>query len=400
MKFSHFIFFISILVFSSNKAMGQLSADKKDSVNYCKLGNQFLSDYQFGKALSHLKICCKNDPQNLQCLEKIATCNYQLGQLKDAKNNYQKILALDSENSTALNNLGLIFSKESNYVKAIEQYQKLIAMDSANSYYYRQCAKIYGAMDQVNNAILYYEKALQFNPNDIMVIMDLCSFYQKYDKYAEADSLVNMGMLLDSTNMKLWYFQAKSAFHQKNYLLTVKSINKILQSTKDTSTFMLKLLGISYFHIQNYQQAIPILNNIISKKEGAEIICYYLGLAYNAVGKPNKSLSYFEEAINQGISNNLAIYYTQLGITYEELGMYQESIKNYQAAYKTSKNKKLLYHLARNYDAYYKNKKTALRYYKKYLAANDTENIEFKEYSSYRVSELKKIVHFDIDTLE
>lgn len=72
----------------------------------------------------------------------------------------------------------------------------------------------------------------------------------------------------------------------------------------------------------------------------------------------------------------------------------------FQAAYKSSRNKILLYHLARNYDSYYKNKKTDLLYYEKYLATYDSANNNYQEYSKYMVSELQKIFHFEIDSLE
>ena len=84
----------------------------------------------------------------------------------------------------------------------------------------------------------------------------------------------------------------------------------------------------------------------------------------------------------------------------EENENYKESIQAYQAAYRSSKNKILLYHLARNYEAYYSDKATALLYYEKYLAINDTNNIEFMEYSKYKISELKETIHFKLDTLE
>lgn len=79
--------------------------------------------------------------------------------------------------------------------------------------------------------------------------------------------------------------------------------------------------------------------------------------------------------------------------------MYAEAIKAYQTAYKSSKENILLYHLARNYDLYYKDKKTAVEYYEKYLLTQDSDNVSFMNYSEHRISELKEYIHFDIDTL-
>ena len=84
-----------------------------------------------------------------------------------------------------------------------------------------------------------------------------------------------------------------------------------------------------------------------------EFVHYYLGLAFRSAGALDKSAYHFEEAVRNGISENIAIYYTNLGISYEEQQNYGESIKAYQLAYKSSRDAKIMYHLARNYDAYY-----------------------------------------------
>ena len=45
-------------------------------------------------------------------------------------------------------------------------------------------------------------------------------------------------------------------------------------------------------------------------------------------------------------------------------------------------------------------KNTALLYYEKLLAQNDTGNVQLKDYSEHRINELKEVIHFNIDTLK
>ena len=162
----------------------------------------------------------------------------------------------------------------------------------------------------------------------------------------------------------------------------------------------MKLLGVSNLQIGNHEAAITYLQNALEESSDSETICYYLGHAYRNNGDFEKSAYYFGKAIRSGISDNISEYYTNLAIVYEQTENYAESIKAYQAAYRSSKNKILLYHLARNYDLYYEDKKTALNYYKKYLALNDSDNLEFMDYSKHRINELKNVMHFNIDSIE
>lgn len=79
--------------------------------------------------------------------------------------------------------------------------------------------------------------------------------------------------------------------------------------------------------------------------------------------------------------------YTQLATSYESLKDFKSAIKYYKAAYESSKSDILLYHLARNYDVYYKDKSQAITYYKRYLSSDDTIRIA-REYTRLRLDEL------------
>lgn len=378
----------------------QLTELGLDTLNVCETGNQYLAKYQFKEAKKALKRCYLEDTTNIDCLKKIALCSNKLGQLKDAKSIYSQIVEMDSTNLTALNQLGLLYQKESNYKKSLSQYKKLATLDSLNSYYHKKIAELSLKMGAIPNALFGYLQTHQLNPTDVEVIMELSKLYKQMEFYEKADSLIQKGISLDSTNIKLRLLLAKSAYTQKKYATVIRNLQPVMALTKDTSSYVLKLLGVSSFHVKDYAQAIHSLNKVVDSKQASEIIHYYLGLAYKASNKFKLSTQHFEEAITLGISDNVPTYYTNLAISLEEQGKHGAAIKAYQAAYKSSENKILLYHLARNYDAYYENKQTALQYYERYVAANDTDNIKFKDYSNYRISELKQILHFDIDTVD
>ena len=88
------------------------------------------------------------------------------------------------------------------------------------------------------------------------------------------------------------------------------------------------------------------------------------------------------------MSENITQYYVQLAASYENVGDFKSAIKYYKAAYETSKKDILLYHLGRNYDVYYKDKSTAIAYFKRYLDSDDTIKLA-KEYTRSRLNELE-----------
>jgi len=392
------IYFFTVVFL--NQGYSQTDSINIDTLDFCKEGNDYYNSYQFDKALNSLSLCYKNDVKNIDCLKKIAQCNYKLGRLKESKNNYLKILGYDSVNILAINQLGVIYANESKYNKSIKQYEKLIVLDSTNSFYYKRIGQIFLMLENIDMSIKYLEKEHSINPKDISVIADLSNNYQKINLLTEAESLIRKGINLDSSNVKVLITHSKIAYKQTNYDIVINTINQVLKIQKDTSLYMMKFLGISHFLLKDYQKSIFFMEMFTEQNQDLDYVYYYLGLAHRAIGDFENSVFYIEKAIEVGISNNISIYYTSLAITYEENENYKESIQAYQEAYRSSKNKILLYHLARNYEAYYSDKETALLYYEKYLAMNDSNNIEFKEYSKYKISELKETIHFKLDTLE
>jgi tetratricopeptide (TPR) repeat protein len=148
------------------------------------------------------------------------------------------------------------------------------------------------------------------------------------------------------------------------------------------------MLGISYFQLNEFSKTVECMNYLLMSGMKNEWIYYYLGVSYRELNKIPESIDAMTKAIGEGISDSIGIYYSQLAKSYEESKDYKKAIYYYQAAYESSKSNILLYHLARNYDVYFKDKSTAIAYYKRYLATDDTIKLA-REYSKRRLNVLE-----------
>jgi tetratricopeptide (TPR) repeat protein len=374
-----------------------MSAQEVNSV--CVKGDLFFAKHKFDYALEQYDSCYSNDQTNVEYLRKKAACTYKLGRLSETKLVYLQLFEYDSCDIRVLYMLSQISAKQGEIIEAIDYNRKLISIDSSNAYYYKREAELSLKIGDVKSGIVGLEKSHSLNPYDIEVLLSLAKVYEELKFYRESDVYVEKAYLLDSNNIKVLMQRAQIAYKNKEYELVIERGLKYLNQTTDTSYYQMKLLGIAYFHMEDFSDAIDILEKVIAENYETEVVYYYLGIAYKNVGAFIESQRCFENAIEKGVSKNISNYYTNLAILFEEQGMYQKSIRNYQISYKYSNNKTILYHLARNYDAYYKDKSTSLDYFERYLAMNDTNNMGFMRYSEYKISELKKAIHFDVDSL-
>ncbi len=353
-------------------------------------------DYQ--QAVELLQQIVKTDSVQTEALWLLGRCYAQLGQNAAARQAVGKLLMKEQEHKPARALLGQLYLKEANYAKAAACYDLLLKQDSTNAYFYRQRAFTADKAGDVNAALNYYRKAVALAPQDIESTVALAELLSKLEDNVQAAGLVQQGLSQDSSNIRLWQLQARLSYKVKDYEGVIRAMKYPL-SAGDSSLYYLQLLGISHFHLSNFEEAIRWLGHLQLEGVETEVLFYYLGLSYRNAGDTGRGIEYLEKATKQSVSENLSHYYTQLAVTYEEKGDYSNAIRSFQLAHKASGDKTLLYHLARNYDMHYKDKQVALNYYQKYLSETDSANAKYQEYARYRASQLKEHIHFSIDTL-
>lgn len=376
-----------------------LNAQHSDtSLLQLQQARELMQSYQYAEAIPLLVTALQTDSLATEARWLLGQCYSQTGQSAEAKGQLQLLLQQVPAHKAALGLLGQLYLKETHYGAAAACYDQLLDLDSTNAYYHRQRAAIANRQGALSTALLHYQKAVALNEQDAESMAEMAELWLKMGQSARSSSLLMQALALDSTNLRLWRLQAKVAYRQKQYGAVVTAMAYPL-AAGDTSHYYLQLLGVSHFHLNQYEDAIRWLSFLQQEGVDTEVLNYYLGLSYRNTGAHSKAITHLEKAVKKGMSENLGHYYTQLAVSYEEKGDHARAIQAYQLAYKDSGDRLLLYHLARNYDRYYKDKKVALNYYEKFLQEVDTINTGYQDYARYRASQLKEHIHFSADTL-
>ncbi|MBI1770610.1 MAG: tetratricopeptide repeat protein [Bacteroidetes bacterium] len=350
-----------------------------------KEANELIENFQFEKALQVLVQL--NDSTDIHIPLQSGYCYSRLGNYKSAIENYKQALQIDSLNRISLNQLGQIYSRTNQYALAEDCYKKLIYIDSLNSFYFKQYAALAASTNYDSLAAMLYFKTLKLNPRDIESYSSLGNILLEGENYYQLDSLIGRALFVDSLQSSILLLKAKSELAQHKYKKVIVTVKKILE-WNDTQPIHARLLGISYFQLNEYAKVVECMNYLLLSGVKSEWVYYYLGASYRELNDLPKSIDAMSKAIEGGISENIGVYYSQLAKAYEESKDYKNAIHYYQAAYEKSKTKILLYHLARNYDVYFKDKSSAIAYYKRYLASDDTIKLA-REYSRRRLDVLE-----------
>ncbi|MCP3927873.1 MAG: hypothetical protein GY705_02095 [Bacteroidetes bacterium] len=383
----------SVLIFlllTASFAQAQEGTDSVRLHKYYQQANQYISSYQFDKALSELSKCYIADPQNINYLLKIAYCHSQSGRYPDAKLFYNEVLKMDSLNLLTISSLGSMYEGEKNYTKAQEYYQDLIRIDTTNSYYYKRNGYISLRLSDPNSAADYFLKAHELNKIDIDVIHQLGKIYLALELFDFAEQMIWKGLDTDPNNIKLLQTKARIHHKRKEHVEVTESIEKIMIQG-DTTDYYQMMLGVSYIHLDSLDTAIYHLERIIDREKDSEHTHHYLGLAYQTKEEMEKAENHFLLAIEKGISPQIGEYYDGLATIMKKQNKLREAIRYFEKALEFGARGESIFQLAHTCDLYYKDKKIALRYYQQYL---NSSNEKYREHAEVRIVQLKEILHF------
>lgn len=346
--------------------------------------DELIQTYQFKKALTLMD--GMDDSASVDLFQRRGTCYHQLGNYDDAIESYEKVADLDSTNRRALLALGQLYARKEQYGGSFMCYTRLIAMDSLNSYYYKQFGMVGLQARVAGVAFANLMKAIELNPTDIESNALVADMLIRGKQSQMAEEILTRALKV-TTSTQLTFLLAKAQMGSEKYVEAIRTANQVI-AKRDTLSDHARVLGICNFRLNNYDKTIYWMNHLLHDGLKAEWIYYYLGVSFQNLNKLDSAVLYLNKAIEEGISDEIDVYYSELAASYEAAKNFKMAIKYYKIAYEESKKGILLYHIARNYDIYHKDKTLAIEYFNRYLKSEDTIKLA-REYSRQRVNELE-----------
>jgi FkbM family methyltransferase len=260
---------------------------------------------------------------------KSALENYQAGNLQQAENDLKNVLKVESNNTKAINLLGIICYQLKRYNSAIQYMSRLINLDPYNAQAYYIIGNCMQEKGQVDEAATYYQKTLQLDANFPDAYYNLGTILQDKKRNDEAISCYQKALKINPTDTDAYY-----------------NLGRVLQDTgrlDEAMTCYQKALQIN----PNLADAYYNLGNILQEKRQADeaMICYQKALetdptfykAYHNIGSILQRKGQFDEAINSyqkalGLNANDEEAYVGLGYAFQEKGQLDEAITCYHKA--------------------------------------------------------------------
>jgi len=194
----------------------------------------------------------KNPPgqkvnSSLDNMLDVALKHHQEGRIEEATRQYYKILALDPNNFSCYNNLGLIYCNQGRTDEAIKCYQKAQDINPNDPDVYNNFGNLWQSQGQLDNAQKYLEQALRLKPDSSAAHVNLGIVLHNRGRYEQAiahyqqalriqpdlgEAYLNLGNSLNKINRWDDAIEAyqQSLIYKPNHSITYNNLGAVLRT--------------------------------------------------------------------------------------------------------------------------------------------------------------------------
>jgi tetratricopeptide (TPR) repeat protein len=317
------LMFVVITFCFINSLYAQSATSNDDAVLLDHYQNQ-----RYAEASALLESRYGKETSDPKAMAQLAYANLMAGNLAQAERYYSTLSSLQPENLPVLYSLANVNLRRGNEGKAKEYYQKILKIDSNNFRVYKQLASLIGNSTNPEK-LAYLTKANSLNPKEADVAYDLATGLNLLKEDVRAYQVLEPAIRADTDNFVLLRAKLPVCIALLKYKEALY-LGQRLMASGDSTTFVINSMGKIAFLQHIYPQAITYFQMLENRGEQTEASLYYTAASYEKLQNYTAAADYMNRTITEGISPNVASYYTFLGSILEE----KQQFKAANSAYK------------------------------------------------------------------
>lgn len=274
---------------------------------------------------------------------KFALQKHQEGNLAEAEQIYQKILAIQPDHADSLHLLGVIAQQMGKYDVGADMIRKAIALEPNTSIFYSNLGIALFKMNRFSEAVDAYRGALQLTPDYPEALNNLGNTLAKVGRYDEAISAIRRAIELNP-KYAMAYKNLGTVLRERGQL--DESISACRQAIAINSEFVdaYNNLSVTLLGKGLRDEAVDICRKAIIINPRHASTYLNLGNALMSLKMTDEAIATYRQAIE--IDPNVSEFHSNLGSVLWAQGQVEEALNSFRTAVEldlqTSKNNKNL----------------------------------------------------------
>jgi tetratricopeptide (TPR) repeat protein len=171
------------------------------------LGELFFEGNKYEDAKRMFNKCYKQEPRNLKLLINFAQLHDREGLIKEAISYLNDAKKISPDSSLVHFNLGKMFLKSRHYEEAVDEFKKVLEIDVDKTICYRYIGICYKALSRPDLAIASFKSAVEANPLDGELFVEIAEIYIKNEEYDNAGESLDRALQIKKDDLKALYLK-------------------------------------------------------------------------------------------------------------------------------------------------------------------------------------------------
>ena len=229
----------------------------------------------------------------------------------------------------------LAYHKNNKIKEAANEYIKIIKLDPKYFKAYNNLGEIYERINKNNEAKNLFLNAIKLNSNYIDAIYNLGNIYNKLKDYNLAKNYFEKIIKIDSSNEKAFNALGITFYNLLNFKKAKYCFQKIIDINNNNYQAYYNL-GKILNEEEEHEEAIKLFNQCLNINPNHSNAYNNLGMAHNKLSLTNKAKQFIEKSIK--INPNNFYSYNNLGIVYDNIYNTKKAKENFNKAIKINPN--------------------------------------------------------------
>jgi tetratricopeptide (TPR) repeat protein len=334
-----------------------------------------LAEAQLGltpEAIGTLQQALVVHPGDIKLSRILAGQYFDAGDYVKSARGYRELIQQDSTDLSSWLKLAEIESFRQDYKQAVENLNRVLVLDSMNLTSLMMMGDI---LNRNNNsgAVVYYERAFRLYPENQKVAFALGNFYIQSNEAWRTIPICDSMLVLDTTSIKFVKLLGYAYYKTGKPTPAVRYLEYANQ-LGDSTAFTFKFKGISHYLRSDFGAAIAALEQAVVKDSMDAEIHFFLGASLGTIAEMQEAMRHLDKALElmkPDPSVVSRIYSEQGNIKRLEME-YKEAYTLYEKAWESdSTNALALYYMASILDNSLHLSKEALADYERFIEALD-----------------------------
>lgn len=301
----------------------------QDSNSYISKGLECYQKKDYAAAIDYFYKAENLDPKNAQIYNNLGL-SYLAQKDTQLAIKYFKMANFKKRNYTEpLINLALVYKQLGDNFKQFYYLQLAVGSNPNDYRAYYQLGNYYRDQGKYSDAINKYKKSIKINPKFADVYLDLANAFFAYESYNYCLQAINQYREFYPNSDYALALAAKADFELQNYDEAKNYIKQAI-SINNVNDYKL-VLAKTEFYLENYQNALDILQPLLINSDVSEIY-NYIGLCNLKLDDVQDAIISFKKAID--LDGLRPIYYYNLAQCYNAINDEEQYMNNYNTAIK------------------------------------------------------------------